>query len=121
MDTKTENELRQKQNRRIIGRVIIAIVSGIICQIFLDWKWLFIIIGIYCTVEAIFLFSIIRKTQLLKAELENHDKNLTQEERMEIVGHAVGYAIPLTFGQFVLSFVTISIIGTITKLVTSLF
>ena len=121
MDIKIENELRQKQNRRIIGRVIIAVAAGIICQIFLDWKWLFIIIGIYCLLEAIFLFSIIRKTQLLEAELENHEKNLTQQERMEIAGHAIGYAIPLAFGQFVLSFVTISIIGSISKLVASLF
>ena len=77
MNTKTENELRQKQNWRIMGRIIIAIASGIVCQILLDWKWLFIIIGMYCIAEAIFLFSIIRKTQLLKAELENHGKNLT--------------------------------------------
>lgn len=121
MDPKTENELQQKQNSRIIVRVIIAIATGIICQIFLDWKWLFIIIAIYCLLEAIYLFSIIRKTQLLKAELENHEKNITKQERMEIAGQAIGYAIPFAFGQFILSFVTISIIGTITKLVASIF
>lgn len=121
MDIKTENELQQKQNSRIIVRVIIAIATGIICQIFLDWKWLFIIIAFYCLLEAIYLFTIIRKTQLLKIELENHDKNLTQQERMELTGQAIGYATPIAFVQFILSFVTISFIGTITKLLASLF
>jgi len=121
MKAMTENEIKQKQSSRIKARIIIAIATGIVCQLLLDWQWLFIIISIYCIVESIFLFSIIRKTQLLKAELENHGKNLSQHERMEITGQAIGYAIPLTFVQFILSFLTLSIIGTISKFVTSMF
>lgn len=116
-----ENDLRQKAKVRKLDRVFVGLASGIICSLFLDWKWLFIIIGSYCFLESIRLFSIVRRSQLLKGELESEGRDLTEQEKAEIIGHATGYALPFALGQFLLSFILISIIGAITKWLIGLF
>ncbi len=118
---KTDEQLKRDSNNRILFRVIFGLSVGVLTALFLNWRWFFGLIAGYSIIEASILFSIVKRTQLLKAELENQNKVLTPEERGEIIGHSHGYAISFSMVQFFLSFLIISILGALAKWVTGLF
>lgn len=75
----------------------------------------------YCLFESAILFSVVRRTQLLKAKLENHGKILTPEEMGKVIGHSQGFALSFAMTQFPLSFITISVFAAFAKWITGLF
>jgi len=120
MNSTMENDLSKKQKVKTLMRIFVGPAVGIICGLYLDWKWLFIIISGYSCLETIWLFSVVRRMQFLKAEFENQDRELTELEKARIIGHATGYAIVFALGQFFLSFFTIALIGSVAKLLIEL-
>jgi hypothetical protein len=118
---KSDEQLKKDSNNRSLGRVIYGLSVGVLSSLFLNWTWFFILIAGYAIVESLILFSIVKRTQLVKRELENQGKVLTPQERGEIIGHSHGYALSFSMVQFLLSFVTISLFGAIAKWITGLF
>ena len=114
---KSEKQLKVESNARTVCRVIFGISSGVVVSLFLSWIWLFILIGGYCFVEFLFLFSIVMRSETLKTALGNPGKVLSDKDKGEIIGHAIGYSTV----QFFISFAIIFVIGLISKLVTGLF
>src|SRR5688500_1862371 len=101
---KSDGQLRTESNSRTIRRVSFGIVSGIVTAIFLNWKWLLLLIAAFCLFESIALFKLVKRTQLLRAQLENEGKILSPEERGRIIGHSHGYALSFAVVQYFLSF-----------------
>lgn len=118
---KSDEQLKKDSNNRIFGRVVFGLSVGVLTALFLNWKWFFVLIAGYSTIESLILFSIVKRTQLLKAELENQGKVLNPQEKGQIIGHSHGYALSFSMVQFLLSFVIISIFGALAKWITDSF
>lgn len=118
---KSDEQLKKDSSYRTLSRVIFGLSVGIMTALLLNWKWFFILISAYAIIEAMIVFSITRRLQLLKAESENQGKILTPQEKGEIIGDSIGYALSFSMIQFLLSFVIISIIGALAKWITGLF
>ena len=117
---KSDDQLKKDSNNRIFARVFIGLSVGVLTALFLNWKWFFALIAVYSTIESLILFSIVKRNQLLKVELENQGKVLTPQEKGQLIGHSVGYALSVSTVQFLLSFVIISILGALAKWITGL-
>jgi len=112
---KSEERLRAESTARILGRIILGIAVGML----LGWGWLFIVAGICSFLESVYLFSVVMRTQMLKAEMENQGRELSRREQIGVLGQAQGYALSFAVIQFVISFAVLAAIAVTTKLIAS--
>lgn len=113
-----------KSQKRQLLDFLFAVTTGVVSFFYLDWKWLFIIIGLYAFIKASFVFSILEKTdarsrmsQQELAELEQ--LNLTARKKT-IEGYSKGYAVSQGCFQFILSILILGGFASIARLLTGL-
>lgn len=114
-----------KSKRRQVLDFLFAITTGIITYFYVDWKWVFIIVGIYAFLKASFVYSILEKTgnvrnQMSEAELAEVEKldPLTRQRRIEAGNR--GYAVSQGCLQFILSLVILGGFASLTRFLTGL-
>ena len=104
----SEQDLIKKQKNRIRGRVIFGLAAGIIGYYFSSWSYVIYVGLSYSIPEAIWMFRTTKSYHIAKNERNQP-------------GEAIGYAISLTFLQFVFSSFLILSIGSIVKLIFNIF
>ena len=113
-----------KSKRRQLLEFIFAISAGIISYFYLNWKWLFVIVGTYAFIKASFLFSILGRLDarnlMSKQELAKVERQDTIARQKTIDGYKGGYAISQGCFQFILSLLILGGFATLARLLTSL-
>ncbi|HYD92249.1 MAG TPA: hypothetical protein VEA37_12270 [Flavobacterium sp.] len=104
--------------------LLVGISVGVLTQLYWGWKWVFIIVGIYSFLKATALYDKIRKTnpQLLMTseqwEIINSMSDISKKNA-QIRGFHGGYATSNALLQFVLTFILVGVLGSMTKIIFS--
>jgi hypothetical protein len=102
-------------------RSLYAILIGILTTLFLHWNFLFIAVSLYCLIESIAVFTLIKRSKLIDAELEEEERTLTAIQRAEVASYSTRYAFGYAIVGFYLSFILITCFGALAKWMTEAF
>ncbi len=118
------SEAKKSKKRQLLD-FLFAITTGIVTYFYLDWKWVFIFVGIYAYLKASFVYSILEKTgnvrtQMSEAELAEVEKldPLTRKKRIEAYNR--GYVVSQGCLQFILSLAILGGFASLARNLTSL-
>lgn len=114
-----------KSKRRQVLDFLFAITTGIVTYFYLDWKWVFIIVGVYAFLKASFVYSIVEKTgspptEMSETEREDFEKLTLQQRQKIIEAGNRGYATSKGCMQFVLSLIILGAFASLARFLTSL-
>lgn len=114
-------QIKWEMESLLFARFLYAIIVATIATLLLSWNLFFILVAGYSIFESVGLFIIIRRIELIKAELDNDGEILTPVQRMEISSDSSHYACAYAMVGFFLSFGMISFFGALAKWILALF
>lgn len=121
LSRKPFREYKWELDGLLFVRSIYAILIGILTTLFFHWNFFFIAVGLYCLFKSIIVFTLIKRSKLTAAELEEEGGTLTSTQRAEISSQSNRYAFVYAFVGFYLSFTMITCVGALTKWMTEVF
>jgi hypothetical protein len=121
LSRKSFKEYKWELDSLLFVRSLYAILIGILTTLFLHWNFFFIAVSLYCLVESIVVFTLVKSSKLIAAELEEEGRTLTGIRQMEISSHSTRYASVFAIVGFYLSFIMITCFGALTKWMTGAF
>jgi hypothetical protein len=120
LSRKSFRKYKWELNSLLFVRSLYAILTGILTTLFLHWNFFFITISLYCFVESIVVFTLVRRRKIIDTELDEEERTLTATQHTEISAHSTRYAFAYAMVGFYLSFVTITCFGALAKWTTEL-
>lgn len=113
-------KMQRKTNLRNTVRLIVSFASGIIAGVARNWYVFFILISAYCLFEMVLLFNIYRSRYLYENRFLGQDDDFMLHGK-NLIGESINYAFALSAKKSVRSFILLSILGAITKILVGFF
>ena len=112
--------MQRRTNLRMSVRIFVGILTGVVTSIYHDWSVFFALIVTYCVFEMILIFGILSNKYLTQKKFGavNDDFGLYPYEGGNI--KTFRYVIYLSVWKFIRSFVLMSIIGLLVKVILDL-
>lgn len=115
------NRLQFESNVRKTLDLVIAVLVGVLSELFWDWKWLLIIIGVYSLLKANVLYNKLRKIppeQYMSEEDFKYFYSMDDfiERRKQLHGYRAGYTRIQCIIQLLLTFTIVGGISSMIKL-----
>ncbi len=110
-------KMQRRTNLRNTARLFVAFTSGIISGISGSWTIFFILITAYCLFEMGLLFSMSRSRFLYEKRFTSDSDNYMHNGR----GESLNYAFKYSLKKFLRSFILLSILGGLTKMLVGFF
>jgi hypothetical protein len=114
-------EYKWELDSLLFVRFLYAILIGILTALFLYWTFFFVVVSLYCLVESIVVFTLVKRSKLIVAELEEEGRALTAIQHAEISAHSTRYSFVCAIVGFYLSFLMITCFGVFAKWITEVF
>jgi hypothetical protein len=121
LSRKSFREYKWELDSLLFVRSLYAILIGILTTLLLHWNFFFIAVSLYCLVESIVVFTLVKRSKLIAAELEEERRTLTVAQQAEISSHSTRYATVFAMVGFYLSFTMITCFGALAKWMTGAF
>lgn len=110
-------KMQRRTNLRNTARLFVAFTSGIISGFSGSWTIFFILITAYCLFEMVLLFSMSRNRFLYENRFAPIDDNPAHKRK----GESLNYALVYSVKKFLRSFILLSILGGLTKMLVGFF
>lgn len=114
---KVRLKMQRKTNLRNAVRLFVGFASGIIAGISQSWIVLLVLVSAYCLFEMVLLFSMYRSRFLYENRFLEPEDNPEMEGRPNVMGESINYAFSLSVRKFLRSFILLSMVGVLTKVV----